>query len=220
MTPNLAEVLRLMFVTDDRLLGQRDPVSVCQAAERGGVTAIQLRLKEVTPRQLSRILRRLLAAVRVPVIVNDRLDVALSGGAAGAHLGPDDMPLKLARRVVPPGFLLGGSVGTPVEIANGAAADYWGVGPFRTTTTKGDAGEALGVEGLGAIVRLAPPGRVCLAIGGVRPDDISEVLGAGASGVAVVSGILELEQVEAAARTYAVAIEKHLVQHRGGVGLR
>jgi len=208
MIPNLAAVLRLMLVTDDRLLGERDPVSVCQAAERGGATCIQLRLKEASPRDLLGILRRLVAAVRVPVIVNDRLDVALAGGAQGAHLGPDDIPLPLARKTAPPGFLLGGSVGSPEEIAAGEPADYWGVGPFRTTATKGDAGAALGPEGLAAIVNLAPPGKVCIAIGGIRPADIPEVLAAGAQGVAVVSGILGNHDVEAAARAYATALAR------------
>lgn len=195
-----------MLVTDDRLLGARDPVEVCRAAERGGVTSMQLRLKDVSPRDLREILVRLVASVRVPVIVNDRLDVAIAGVAHGAHLGPDDMPLHLARRVVPPGFLLGGSVGTPQEAAQGEPADYWGVGPFRATSTKGDAGAALGTEGLAAIIRLAPADTVCLAIGGVRPADVAAVFGAGAGGVAVVSGILGEDDVEAAAREYASAL--------------
>ncbi|HEV8124258.1 MAG TPA: thiamine phosphate synthase [Gemmatimonadales bacterium] len=206
MIPNLADLLSLMLVTDDRLLGGRDPVAVCQAAERGGVTSIQLRLKDASPRELLAILRRLMAVVRVPVIVNDRLDVALSGGANGAHLGPDDMPLRRARGIVPAGFLLGGSVGTPAEAVNGEFADYWGVGPYRTTSTKGDAGDALGPDGLSAIIRLAPPGTVCVAIGGVRPADIPAVFGAGAQGVAVVSGILGTHDVEGAARAYGTAL--------------
>lgn len=212
MIPNLADVLRLMLVTDDRLLGEREPVAVCQAAERGGVTAIQLRLKDASPRELLGILRRLVPAVRVPVIVNDRLDVALTGGAAGVHLGPDDMPLRLARGMVPAGFLLGGSVGTPAEAANGEFADYWGVGPYRATSTKGDAGDALGPDGLSAIIRLAPPGTVCVAIGGVRPPDIPVVFAAGGQGVAVVSGILTAEDVEMGARSYAIALEGELRQ--------
>lgn len=208
MIPNLADVLRLMLVTDDRLLGEREPVAVCQAAERGGVTAIQLRLKDASPRELLGILRRLVPAVHVPVIVNDRLDVALSGGAAGVHLGPDDLPLKLAREMVPPGFLLGGSVGSAAEAGNGELADYWGVGPYRTTSTKGDAGEALGPDGLSAIIRLAPPGTACVAIGGIRPTDIPEVMAAGAHGVAVVSGILVTHDVEDAALEYAKALAR------------
>lgn len=209
MLPNLAAHLRLMLVTDDRLLGGRDPVAVCRAAERGGVTAIQLRLKAVSPRELLATLRRLRPALRVPVIVNDRLDVAIAGGAAGVHLGPDDMPIVLARKVAPPGFLLGASVGTLEEVPNGAAADYWGVGPFRSTSTKSDAGSALGVEGLRGIVGHGGP--ICgIAIGGVRPEDVAAILDAGAVGVAVVSGILAEDAVESAARRYAAAIARAL----------
>ncbi len=202
MIPNLAEHLRLMLVTDDRLLDGKDPIGICQAAERGGVTVIQLRLKEASPRELLGILRRLLGAVQVPVIVNDRLDVAIAGGAAGAHLGPDDMPVALARRAVPPGFLLGASVGTEEEAANGEAADYWGIGPFRETSTKADAGGALGIAGLTRIRALAGPDKVAIAIGGVRPEDVPVIRKAGIDGVAVVSGILQGEDVESAARRY------------------
>jgi thiamine-phosphate pyrophosphorylase len=80
-----------MLVTDDRLLAGRDLVEVCRAAERGGVTAVQLRLKNAAPIELVEQLRRLKAVIRVPVLVNDRLDVALAGGADGVHLGPDDV---------------------------------------------------------------------------------------------------------------------------------
>lgn len=214
MVPNLAEHLRLLLVTDDRLLGGRDPVAVCQAAERGGVTAIQLRLKEASPRGLLAILRRLRAAVRVPVIVNDRLDVAIAGGAAGAHLGPDDLPIALARKAAPPGFLLGASVGTVEEVPNGSGADYWGVGPFRSTSTKSDAGSALGVEGLKNLVGRGRPTyggpSGIVAIGGVKPEDVSDILDAGANGIAVVSGILAEDDVQSAARLYSAAIARAL----------
>ena len=203
---NLARVLRLLLVTDDRLLGGRDLVEVCQAAERGGVTAIQLRLKEASPAQLIEHLRRLKAALTVPVLVNDRLDVALAGGADGVHLGPDDLPVSLARNVAPNGFIIGASVGTTQEVANGREADYWGVGPYRETGTKAEAGEALGLKGLRRFVALAG-GKPVVAIGGIKPDDVGEVLGCGAAGVAVVSGILGGIDIEVAARSYALPLQ-------------
>ena len=101
MTHNLAEILRLVLVTDDAFVRGRDLVSLCLAAERGGVTAVQLRLKEASPRELASTARALLVALRVPLFLNDRLDVALAVGAAGVHLGPDDMPIAMARRIVP-----------------------------------------------------------------------------------------------------------------------
>jgi thiamine-phosphate pyrophosphorylase len=204
MSPlNLASVLRLMLVTDDRLLAGRDLLAVCRAAERGGVTAVQLRLKQATPRDLVEQTRRLKASLAVPVIVNDRLDVALAGGADGVHLGPDDMPVPMARSMVPPGFLIGASVGTETEVAHGKPADYWGVGPYRETTSKGDAGVALGQGGLSRIVGLAR-GTPCIAIGGVTPADIPAILEAGAAGVAVVSGVLGSPDIESAAKAYAL----------------
>ncbi len=207
MIPNLAEVLRLLLVTDDRLVRGRDLVGLCQAAERGGVTAIQLRLKEAVPRELVSRVRAVIGAVSIPVLVNDRVDVALAGGAAGVHLGPDDVPVELARRVVPPGFIVGTSVGAEAEMANGEQADYWGIGPYRATGTKYDAGTPLGAEGLRQIVRRARSDQVCVAIGGVIPEDMPAILSAGARGVAVVSGILGSENVEDAARRYGQALE-------------
>ena len=203
MARNLAEVLRLVLVTDDDLVAGRDLVPLCLAAERGGVTAVQLRLKRANARELAAAARSLLAALRVPLVVNDRLDVALAVGAAGAHLGPDDVPVSLARRIVPSGFLLGASVGSVAEAGQGSGADYWGVGPLRGTTTKADAGPAIGLEGFAAVCRLAPSGVACVAIGGVLPEDVAPVLAAGGAGVAVVRGILSGEAEEAAARAYA-----------------
>jgi thiamine-phosphate pyrophosphorylase len=198
-------MLRLVLVTDDVVLGGRDLVSLCLAAERGGVSAVQLRLKQADGRALADAARALVAALTIPLIINDRLDVALATGAAGVHLGQDDLPVLLARRIVPPGFLLGASVGSPQEAANSAGADYWGVGPLRTTATKTDAGGAIGLEGFAELCRLAPPGVPCVAIGGVLPDDWRAVGQAGGAGLAVVRGILGAEDVEEAARTYARA---------------
>ncbi len=202
MTINLAGALKLVLVTDDVLVGGRDLVAVCLAAERGGVTSVQLRLKRASPRDLAASARALLAALTVPLFLNDRLDVALAAGAAGVHLGPDDVPVALARRAVPPGFVLGASVGSAAEVGQGLLADYWGVGPLRSTATKADAGAAIGVDGFAAIRRLAPSGVPCVAIGGVLPEDMQSVLGAGGAGVAVVRGILGAEDAEGAARAY------------------
>lgn len=202
MTPNLADQLRLMLVTDDAVVAGRALVALCQAAERGGVTCVQLRLKAATAPSLADAARALRSALRVPLLINDRLDVALAVGAAGVHLGPDDLPIGVARRIAPPGFVIGASVGSAAEAEQGAGADYWGVGPLRATATKRDAGSAIGVEGFGTIVRLAPTGVPCVAIGGVLPEDVTMVRKAGGAGVAVVRGILGAVDVEAAARAY------------------
>ena len=190
-----------MLVTDDTVLGGRDLVTVIRAAEQGGITSVQLRMKLATAAELARLGRAVLRAVSIPVIVNDRLDVALAIGAQGVHLGPDDVPAVLARRITPPGFIIGASVGLESEVGNGTEADYWGVGPWSRTGTKSDAGAALGAAGFAHIAAQAGP-RPCIAIGGIQPDDVATALAAGAAGVAVVSGILGASDVTAAARRY------------------
>lgn len=190
-----------MLVTDDRLLAGRDVVALARAAERGGASAVQLRLKQASPRDLAALARALVEALTIPVLVNDRPDVAIVAGAAGVHLGPEDLPVELARRIAPPGFVIGASVGSEAEAAAAGQADYWGIGPWRITATKADAGEGLGPEGFAALAGLSA-GRPCLAIGGVLPEDVPLVRAAGGRGVAVASGILAAADVEGAVRRY------------------
>ncbi len=204
MAPNVAAALRLVLVTDDRLQRGRSIVETCLGAVQGGVTSVQLRLKEVTARELVRVARALIAALPVPVLVNDRLDVALAAGAAGVHLGPDDVPIRLARTWAPQGFMLGASVGSASEADDAGDADYWGIGPWHATATKSDAGNALGAAGFGALAARSV-GRPCIAIGGIRPSDLESVRQAGGTGVAVVSGILGADDVAGAARMYSRA---------------
>jgi thiamine-phosphate pyrophosphorylase len=204
MADNVAALLRLMLVTDDRLVQGRDLVALALAAERGGVTSVQLRLKQAEARELAQLVRGLVQALTVPVLVNDRPDVALATGAMGVHLGPDDIPVELVRRIAPPGFIIGASVGSEAEARRASAADYWGIGPWRNTATKQDAGTGLGAEGFRRLVTLAH-GKPCIAIGGVRPRDVPIVMAASGTGVAVVSGILGADDVEGAARAYLTA---------------
>jgi len=124
-----------MLVTDDRLLVGRDLAEVARAAVRGGVTAIQLRLKSATPRELVRQGMVLRAAVAVPILINDRPDVA-AAVEAGVHLGPDDLDPAMARRLLGDAAIVGASVGLEREIERGQGADYWGIGPWRVTSTK------------------------------------------------------------------------------------
>ncbi len=194
-----------MLVTDDRLLAGRDLLDVCRRAVAGGVTVVQLRLKQAPPRELLELARQLREVLPVPVVVNDRADVARLAGV-GVHLGVNDLPVAVARPMLSDGVFLGGSVGSAAEAERQRGADYWGVGPWRETSTKSDAGPALGVEGLRRMVTLARD-IPCVAIGGVRPEDVATILQVGCAGVAVVSGILGQEDVEAASRRYATALE-------------
>ena len=148
-----------MVITDPALLKGRDAVAVCRAAVAGGATMVQVRWKDGTPAEVLELTRALVAALTVPVLVNDRVDIALAAGAAGAHLGWDDLPLEAVRPILAAGFVLGISVGSPDEAARApATADYWSVGPCFATPTKADAGPPLGPEGFAALARLAPEG--------------------------------------------------------------
>jgi thiamine-phosphate pyrophosphorylase len=207
MADNVAALVRLMLVTDDRLMRGRDLLALAIAAERGGITSLQLRLKEAGARELAALVRSLRRVLKVPVLVNDRPDVAIAAGAAGVHLGPDDIPVELARRVAPAGFIIGASVGSEAEASAAGRADYWGIGPWRETSTKADAGAGLGPEGFSRLVRLAGS-KPCIAIGSVTPADVAAVVASGGSGVAASSGILAAEDVEAAARAYWRSVKR------------
>ena len=201
MIENLADSLRLLLVTDDDLLERGDPVDICRRAVEGGVTSVQLRLKRATDRHLVDIATRLRRALTVPLFINDRLDVAMVAGADGVHLGADDLAPRLARRLVPRGFVIGASVGDAIEASRAVDADYWGIGPLHQTRTKADAGPALGARGAGELRALAGA-RPCVVIGGIVPADVMWAREAGFSGVAVASGILAAPDPAHAARNY------------------
>src|SRR5207247_9382941 len=129
----------------------------------------QARPKEAAPREVRRWGRALVGARAVPVTGTDRVEVTCAPNPAGAPRGQADPPLDRLRPHVPPGFLLGISVGSSAEAARvqGWPADYWSVGPCFATTTKPDAGPPLGLEGFAALARLAPAGVPVIAIGGI-----------------------------------------------------
>ena len=196
-----------MVITDPVLLKGRDAVAVCRAAVAGGATIIQVRWKDGTPAEILELTRGLVDALTVPVLVNDRVDIALAAGAAGAHLGWDDPPLDALRPHLPAGFLLGISVGSPDEPARASAtADYWSVGPCFATPTKHDAGPALGPEGFSALARLVPEGVCVIGIGGITANNARSIIEAGATGVAVVGAVIGVPNTEAAARALRQAV--------------
>jgi len=197
-----------MVLTDPVLLRGRDAVDVCRRAVAGGATMVQVRWKDGTPRSMLQLARALVQALPVPVLVNDRVDVALAAGAAGAHLGHDDAPLDAVRPVVPPGFLLGISVGSAREAdrARTWPADYWSVGPCFSTGNKADAGAALGPEGFGVLARLAPEGMPVIGIGGITAGTAVEIVRSGAVGVALIGAVLGARDPEGAARDLRVAM--------------
>jgi thiamine-phosphate pyrophosphorylase len=194
---------RLYLVTDRRLASPRAIEDVVPAAVRGGVTAVQLREKECSTRdfvELARKLKEILAPLAVPLIVNDRADVALAAGADGVHVGQSDMDCRDLRGILGSGAIIGLSVET-LEQAERAAAlpvDYLGVGPIFSTPTKPDAAPAWGIEQFAELRRRTR--QVLVAIGGIHAGNAAQVMGAGADGIAVVSAICAAADPEAAAR--------------------
>lgn len=204
------ESLKLLAITDN-LRDGRDGgglVARAAAAVRGGATMIQLRLKDENPRSMVEVASSLLAILppRVPLLINDRVDVALAAGAAGAHLGADDLPVAAARRIAPPGFVIGASVGCDAEVVNSRGADYVGIGPVFATGSKADAGSAIGVAELARLAALCALPAV--AIGGIDSSNARELLAAGVGGVAVLSAIFAASDPQAAARSIRHAMSR------------
>jgi len=207
---DLGAWLRLVVILDVAAARGRDLAELAGGCARGGATMLQVRAKALPAGALLDAVRRVLdAAPGVPVVVNDRLDVALAAGAAGCHLGQDDFPIGAARALVPPGFVLGGSAGNSEELGRcvSQAAHYAGVGPIRATPNKGDAGEAIGVAGF-ARLRAEAPALLVVAIGGVTAADVPALARAGATGIAVIGAVLGAPDPEAATRELFAALDE------------
>ena len=197
-------ILRLVAITDNVRDGQSGLIERAIAAAKGGATSIQLRIKDVAARDLVILARELVQAVNVPVIVNDRADVAIAAGAAGVHLGPDDLPARAVRSFAPPGFIIGASVGSTEEMQNADGADYAGIGPVFATGSKLDAGGAIGVA---EFSRLAvATGLPAVGIGGITALNARQVIEAGGAGVAAIASVFGADDPLAAAREMASAI--------------
>ena len=199
-------ILRLVAITDDAEDRRATLVDRVAAAVRGGATSVQVRLKTAPPREVVEITRAIMSKVPVPVIVNDRADIALAAGAAGVHVGETDLPVIAIRRFAPAGFIIGASLGSDTELANAKAADYVGIGPVFGSDSKGDAGNAIGVSGferLAAMMELP-----AVAVGGITADRALQITVHGAIGVALINSIFRSEDPERATREIAAAIGK------------
>jgi thiamine-phosphate pyrophosphorylase len=199
----------LYLVTDRGLARGRAMLAIVRAAVQGGVTCVQLREKTCSTREFieeALAIKEFLRSRGVPLIINDRVDVALAVGADGVHLGQKDMPLAAARAIVTDTMLIGISVESVADAvaAQGGGADYLGVSPIFATPTKTDAAAPLGLAGLQAIRRAAHIPLV--AIGGLNRQNAAEVVRCGADGLAVVSAIVAAEDPEQAARELVQAI--------------
>ena len=199
-------MLRLIAITDNVRDGQEGLIARAAAAAHGGATCIQLRLKDVSARDLVTLARELVRGVGVPIIVNDRADVAIAAGAAGVHLGADDVPPSAVRKFAPDGFIIGSSVGNDSEVSGSRGADYVGIGPLFSTASKKDAGSAIGVAEFARLS--AATGLPAVAVGGITAGNARSAIEAGAEGVAVIAAVMGADDPLIAARELASAIGK------------
>lgn len=195
--------LSVYLVTDRGLSGVRGVRDTVLAAVKGGATAVQLRDPEAKTRALvvqARALVGLLRPHRVPLIVNDRVDVALAADADGVHVGQSDMDVRDARALIGPDRILGLSITEERDLDRSdlTLVDYLGVGPVFATPTKADAAPPMGMAGLKRIASLT--GLPIVAIGGIHAGNTASAIAAGAKGVSVVSAICAAPDPELATR--------------------
>lgn len=198
------------MLTDSELQSKFSPLELARRAVAGGADTIQFRRKSGSTRELIAEAQELRAFCRrhgVAFIVNDRVDVALAAGADGVHLGQEDLPIPLARQLLGPERLIGGSASTAEEAWRCAAqgADYVGFGPVYPTGSKPDAAPVCGLAALESLTGALPV--PVIAIGGIDAGNAAALLHCGAHGIAVISAVCCREDPEAAARELALAIE-------------
>ena len=204
--------LSLYLVTDRPLSGGRDMSWIVREAAAGGVTMVQLREKECSTAEFITLARELKAALQpldIPLIINDRADVALAVDADGLHIGQSDMPYATARALLGKDKIIGLSVETMDEViaANALDVDYIGISPVYATPTKTDTLTPFGLEGIDEVMRLTR--HRCVAIGGMNRDTIGDVIARGVEGVAVVSAIVAADSPREAAAELATIIRGH-----------
>lgn len=195
----------IYLVTDDACLQGRALIDCVREALEGGVTLVQYRAKTASSAEMyneALQLKALCDSFNVPLIINDRLDIAMAVGAAGVHLGQDDLPCAAARRILGEEYLIGVSAHNPAEARAAllCGADYLGCGAVFGTATKADV-KKLGTDGLAAICW--KKGLPVVGIGGVTADNYREVRAAGADGAAIVSGILAQPDIRTTVRAIA-----------------
>ncbi len=192
----------LYLVTDRGLARGRTTLDIVQAAVNGGITVVQLREKDCPTLEFIEQALSIKAFLRnrnIPLIINDRIDIAQAVKADGVHLGQTDMPLKMAKRILGEEMVIGISAESIEDAitAEKGGADYLGVSPIYATPTKTDTAPALGLKGLRDIRKAVKLPLV--GIGGLNRDNAADVIRNGADGVAVVSAIVADDDPEAAA---------------------
>lgn len=185
--------LSLYLVTDRSLTLNRPLLEVVEQAVKGGVTVVQLREKDCSSKDFyeeAEKLKKLLSSYSVPLIINDRLDIALAVDAEGLHIGQHDIPYPIARKLLGKNKIIGLSIENlkDMERANEWDVDYIGLSPVFNTSTKTDTAKALGLEGVRQLTNISKHPSV--GIGGINHFNAASILQAGANGLAVVSAIM------------------------------
>lgn len=209
----MKDLLKLYLVTDRELSLGRSLEEIVAEAVAGGVTIVQLREKDAPTGEFVALASRLLQMLRplgIPLIINDRIDVALAVNADGVHIGQSDMPYELARKLLGPDKIIGLSVENfdDIEKANALDVDYIGISPVYGTATKTDTAEPFGLDGLRKAVSMSVHPTV--AIGGMNAGTIPDVMAAGTDGVAVVSAICSAENVREASSQLKSIVESNV----------
>ena len=202
---------RLYVITGQAFLKGRRLEDVIAAAIRGGADTIQLREKDLNGRELlasGQLLRRVTRELGARLIVNDRIDVARAIDADGVHLGQNDLPIEVARAILGPDKLVGLSTHNVEEAvaAERAGANYIGLGPMKPTTTKLDTEPVVGPIGVREVRRHVK--LPIVAIGGIKQEDVAEIIRSGANAVAIISAIVGSDDVEAAARNIRSIVDQ------------
>ena len=207
----MKKIGRLHLLTDVVLQSRFSHEDLARLGIAGGADTIQLREKGGSTRRMIEVAQSMAAVCRqagVPLIVNDRIDVAIAAGADGVHLGQSDFPIPLARRLLGKDKLIGGSAATFEEarICLADGADYVGFGPVFVTGSKDDAGPVSGPAILKQVVETIP--LPIIAIGGITAENIGEVMRAGAYGIAVISAVCCQLDPQGATRALREALER------------
>lgn len=212
--------LSLYLVTDRSLTGGRELEYIVGEAVRGGVTMVQLREKQCSSRefyQLAVRLKKCLSPWRVPLIINDRLDIALACDADGLHLGQSDLSCGIARKILGKDKIIGLSVENIQQVteANREEVDYIGISPVFSTPTKSDTAPELGLEGVREIAFMTR--RPAVAIGGINIRNAQSVIAAGADGISVVSAIMSAPDPRLAASELIQVVNQSKKQNNNRV---
>ncbi|WP_039656287.1 thiamine phosphate synthase [Clostridium tyrobutyricum] len=193
----------LYLVTDRRFIGEKPLKKAVEEAIIGGVTLVQIREKSASTREFYNValeVKQVTSHYNVPIIINDRIDIAQAIDADGVHLGQSDMPLSIARKILGDKKIIGISTGTIEEAleAESGGADYIGIGTIFNTGTKKDTDNPLGVDGLKKVYDSVNIPAV--AIGGINNENFKDILSTGVDGIAVVTAILRSNDITSAAK--------------------